>query len=185
MRVLFSLAVVALVVASADARPRRGAGRSVSSCSGASCSAAPSLAAPWQSVAPGCSGGSCAVPSALPTALPDATPAAFASSAAGDGLDEVNAKRAARGLRPFVRDEALTRAAHACAEFRARHGLFGHTTNDFGFLPPGATASAAGCAAYPAHYGWMSCCTYDGYTHGGAAWVTGGDGKRYMHLFVR
>src|SRR5262249_169796 len=37
----------------------------------------------------------------------------------GDGLDEVNAKRAARGLRPFIRDEGLTQAARACAAFRA------------------------------------------------------------------
>jgi hypothetical protein len=31
----------------------------------------------------------------------------------------------------------------------------------------------------------MSCCVYDNYTYGGAAYVTGRDGKRYMHLFVR
>lgn len=103
----------------------------------------------------------------------------------GDGLDEVNAKRAARGLRPFVRDEGLTQAAFACASTRAQQGLFGHTANDFAFVPPGSSASSAGCAAYPASYGWMSCCTYEGYTYGGAAWVTGRDGRRYMHLFVR
>lgn len=119
------------------------------------------------------------------TAPSSAISAAPTGSSVGDGLDEVNAKRAARGLRPFVRDEGLTQAAHACAAFRAQHGLFGHTSNDFGFLPAGSSASAAGCAAYPASYGWMSCCTYDGYTYGGAAWVTGSDGKRYMHLFVR
>jgi hypothetical protein len=107
------------------------------------------------------------------------------SGGAGDGLDEVNAKRAARGLRPFIRDEGLTRAASACAAFRAERGLFGHTSNDFAFLPPGATAASTGCAAYPASYGWMSCCTYEGYTFAGAAWVTGRDGRRYMHLFVR
>jgi hypothetical protein len=104
---------------------------------------------------------------------------------AGDGLDEVNAKRAARGLRPFVRDEGLTMAARACAQFRAANGLFGHTANDFAFVPAGTFASSAGCAAYPASYGWMSCCVYDNYTYGGAAWVTGADGRRYMHLFVR
>jgi len=104
---------------------------------------------------------------------------------AGDGLDEVNAKRASRGLRPFVRDESLVQAARACAQFRANHGLFGHTSNDFSFVPPGSSASSAGCAAYPASYGWMSCCVYDNYTYGGAAYVTGRDGKRYMHLFVR
>jgi hypothetical protein len=108
-----------------------------------------------------------------------------ASTMGGDGLDEVNAKRAARGLRPFLRDPSLTQAAQACAQYRAQYGLFGHTSNDFGFLPPGTSAASAGCAAYPASYGWMSCCTYDNYTYAGAAAVTGRDGRRYMHLFVR
>ena len=107
------------------------------------------------------------------------------SVAVGDGLDEVNAKRAGRGLRPFVRDEGLTQAAQACASFRAERLLFGHTSNDFAFVPAGASAGSAGCAAYPASYGWMSCCTYENYTYAGAAAVTGRDGKRYMHLFVR
>lgn len=115
---------------------------------------------------------------------PSASPAPTGSFV-GDGLDEVNAKRAARGLPPFIRDEGLTQAASACATFRAEHGLFGHTSNDFAFVPPGSSASSAGCAAYPASYGWMSCCTYEGYTYAGAAWVTGRDGRRYMHLFVR
>jgi len=106
-------------------------------------------------------------------------------SAPGDGLDEVNALRAGRGLRPFVRDEGLTAGARACAAARAARGQFGHTANDFAFLPAGASASAAGCAAYPASYGWMSCCVYDAGTTAGAAWVTGGDGRRYMQLFVR
>lgn len=106
------------------------------------------------------------------------------ASAVGDGLDEVNAKHS-RGLRPFVRDEGLTQAAQACASFRADRLLFGHTSNDFAFVPVGASAGSAGCAAYPASYGWMSCCTYENYTYAGAAAVTGRDGKRYMHLFVR
>jgi hypothetical protein len=121
----------------------------------------------------------------VPTEAPVVSPTPFVSAAGGDGLDEVNAKRAARGLRPFLRDEGLTQAAHACAAFRAQRGLFGHTANDFTFVPPGASAASAGCAAYPASYGWMSCCTYENYTYAGAAWVTGADGKRYMHLFVR
>ncbi len=119
-----------------------------------------------------------------PAVVTAADPAAL-SSAPDDGLAEVNAKRAGRGLRPFVRDDGLTQAARACAAFRAERGLFGHTSNDFAFVPPGASASSAGCAAYPASYGWMSCCVYESYTHAGAAWVTGADGRRYMHLFVR
>jgi hypothetical protein len=101
---------------------------------------------------------------------------------AGDGLDEVNAKRAARGLRPYLRDPGLTQAAMACAQYRATYGIFGHTSNDFAF---GGGAASTGCAAYPPSYGWMSCCTYDNYTYAGAAYVTGRDGRRYMHLFVR
>lgn len=103
----------------------------------------------------------------------------------GDGLDEVNAKRAARGLRPFVRDEGLTQAARACAQFRAARGLAGHTSNDFAFVPAGTFATSAGCAACEPGWGWMSCCVYENYTYAGAAWVTGRDGRRYMHLFVR
>jgi hypothetical protein len=113
------------------------------------------------------------------------SPSPEASSWAGDGLDEVNAKRAARGLRPFVRDDGLFHAARACASFRAERRLFGHTSNDFAFVPAGSSAASAGCAAYPASYGWMSCCVYENYTYAGAAWVTGADGQRYMHLFVR
>jgi hypothetical protein len=106
------------------------------------------------------------------------------SITSSSALDEVNAKRVARGLRPFVHDPLLTRAAERCASFRAQHGLFGHTSNDFQFVE-GTSCSAAGCAAYPASYGWLSCCTYDNYTYAGAAYVTGADGKRYMHLYVR
>jgi hypothetical protein len=114
-----------------------------------------------------------------------ATDSATTSAGTGDGLDEVNAQRAARGLRPLVRDDGLTQAAKACAAFRAERGMFGHTSNDFAFLPPGSTAASAGCAAYPASQGWMSCCVYENYTYAGAAYVTGRDGRRYMQLFVR
>jgi uncharacterized protein YkwD len=126
---------------------------------------------------------SAAAPAGFSNAVPATT--GFSNVMAGDGLDEVNAKRAARGLRPYLRDEGLSQAAQACAAFRAQYGLFGHTSNDFGFLPAGTSASSAGCAAYPASNGWMSCCTYDNYTYAGAAWVTGRDGQRYMQLFVR
>lgn len=106
---------------------------------------------------------------------------------AADGMDEVNAARAARGLRPFVRDAGLTAAAEAAANFRAQHRIAGHVTGgqgDFGFLPPGSTASAAGCGALAPSWGWGTCCTYENHRYAGAAVVYGQDGKRYMHLFV-
>jgi hypothetical protein len=105
--------------------------------------------------------------------------------ASTDGLDEVNAVRAARGLRPFVRDNELTRAAAGCADFRAERLIAGHTSNDFTALPSGAYAAATGCAAWTPDWGWGSCCTYENWTYAGAAWTTGRDGRRYMHLFVR
>ncbi len=164
MRVLFALSVVAALASVAEAGWLRNRtvvrSTSVTSCQGASCSAGASVA-PTESVS-----------------------VAIAVSSDAGALAEVNAKRAARGLRPFVHDPLLTAAAERCAAFRAQHGLFGHTQNDFAFLS-GASAIAAGCAAYPAEYGWLSCCTYEGYTYAGAAYVTGRDGKRYMHLFVR
>lgn len=137
-----------------------------------------------------CSGGSCPAPVAFPAAPPAACPGGVCEVAAvsADGTDalaEVNAKRAARGLPPYLPDPALTAAARAAAGARAARGLFGHTVNDFQFLPPGATAAAAGCAAYPDSYGWMSCAVYDRYRFAGAAWVRGADGRRFMHLFVR
>src|SRR5262245_16848094 len=100
-------------------------------------------------------------------------------------LDEVNTARAARGLQPYLLDENLARAASDCAIYRARYRIDGHTSNDFGFLPAGAQARAAGCAAWPVGSGWGSCCTYDNFQYAGAAYCVGPDGKRYMQLFVR
>jgi len=102
-----------------------------------------------------------------------------------DALDEVNAARVARGLRPFLRDDNLTAGALNVAQFRAARLCAGHTSNDFSGLPPGVTASASGCAAWPASMGWGSCCTFENHRYAGAAWCMGRDGKRYMHLFVR
>jgi hypothetical protein len=102
-----------------------------------------------------------------------------------DALDEVNAARAARGLRPFIRDAALTDAAKGAARFRASRRMRGHTSNDFSFIPSGGSATAAGCAAWSPGMGWGSCCTYENYTYAGASWSIGSDGLRYMHLFVR
>jgi hypothetical protein len=102
-----------------------------------------------------------------------------------EALDEVNAVRAARGLAPFAKDEGLTKAALSAARFRAERRIAGHTPNDFGHLPEGSTASAAGCAAWFPDWGWGSCCTYENWRSAGAAYVVGQDGRRYMHLFVR
>jgi hypothetical protein len=120
-------------------------------------------------------------------ATPDIQAAITTPSSPGsaEALDEVNATRAARGLRPYIRDDSLTSAAAACAEFRAARLIAGHTGNDFAALPPGAIATSAGCAAWEPGFGWGACCTYDGYTYAGAAYAIGRDGRRYMHLFVR
>lgn len=142
----------------------------------------------------GCPDGKCnlrSVSSVPPMTLPATVTghaAGAATTAGDDALAEVNAKRAAKGLRPYLRDEGLTVAARAAAAFRAARLMFGHTTGgrgDFQFLPPGVHAASAGCAAYPPSFGWMSCDVYDNYTYAGAAWVMGRDGKRYCHIFVR
>lgn len=111
--------------------------------------------------------------------------AIHAESQATEALDEVNAIRKANGLAPYVRDDGLTQAAARCAAARAAGLCFGHTSNDFAYLPSGVAADAAGCAAYEPSHGWLSCAIFDDYRFGGAAFVTGRDGKRYMHLFVR
>lgn len=100
-------------------------------------------------------------------------------------LAEVNQARAQRGLRPFILDRNLARGALACAIQRARYRISGHTPNDFAYLPPGVSAAAGGCAAWPQSMGWGACCTYDNYRYAGAAWAIGPDGRRYMQLFVR
>lgn len=179
MRLIAVLALVALSAAVADAGPlRRGRAATyqqqsyryeASSCATGSCPAPASFAP-----AANCPGGVCPLPAA-----------AGAGDGAEDALAQVNAQRAARGLRPYLRDEGLFQAARGAAAFRARHRLFGHTSSDFAFLPPGVSAAAAGCAAYPQSYGFMACAVYENYTFAGAAWVPGGDGKMYCHLFVR
>ena len=107
------------------------------------------------------------------------------ASADTEALGEVNAVRAERGLKPFIYDHELYRAAAGCADFRAERLIAGHTANDFAALPSGAAATAAGCAAWEPSWGWGACCTYDNYTYAGAAYTLGRDGRRYMHLFVR
>jgi hypothetical protein len=103
---------------------------------------------------------------------------------ATDALDEVNAARQRAGLRPFVRDDGLAVAALSAARYRASRLIAGHV-NDFEHLPAGCSASAAGCAAWEPSLGWGSCTTYESYTHAGAAYAIGKDGRRFMHIFVR
>jgi hypothetical protein len=105
--------------------------------------------------------------------------------AGNEALEEVNAARAARGLRPFIKDPDLTAGAINVADFRAARLMAGHTSNDFNGLPVGTTATSAGCAAWEPSFGWGACCTYDNYRYAGAAWALGRDGRRYMQLFVR
>ena len=124
-------------------------------------------------------------PSAPVSSSPTTTNSATATGS-DDALNEVNAARAQRGLKPFLPDPLLNQAAQACAKQRGARLINGHLPeSDFKYLPAGANASAAGCGALEPSWGWGTCCTYDNYTYAGAAWVMGADGKRYMHLFVR
>jgi len=102
-----------------------------------------------------------------------------------NALAEVNEYRAKRGLPPFQHDPQLTEAALTAAQARANHLWAGHLQSDFACLPAGAHADSAGCGALDDSWGWATCCMDDNYSHAGAAWVRGSDGKRYMHLFVR
>ncbi len=108
--------------------------------------------------------------------------AAFAR--ADDAIDAANAARAQRGLPAFVRDDGLTAAAEAAASYRASYGITGHTGNDFQFLPAGASAPCAGCAAWPDGMGFGSCALYESWTYAGAATVRGRNGLLFHHLFV-
>src|SRR5438552_14610123 len=81
------------------------------------------------------------------------------SWAGDDALAEVNAARAARGLKPFIKDADLTAGAINVADFRAARLMAGHTGNDFAGLPAGCKATSAGCAAWEPSWGWGACCT--------------------------
>lgn len=124
----------------------------------------------------------------VPAVQPAVQVAVATVNGSDDALDEVNARRASRGLRPFVKDPGLTQAAATCAKIRAASFIDGHLSggmSDFSHLPAGVSASAAGCGALEPSWGWGTCCMDDNYTYAGAAWVMGANGKRYMHLFVR
>lgn len=122
-----------------------------------------------------------AVPFEVSDGGQEATAADVEIGASVEALDEVNATRASRGLRPFLRDDQLTDAAKRLAAVRAQRRIAGHY-NDFFYGP---SASAAGCGALEPSWGWGTCCTYESWTYAGAAYAVGNDGRRYMHLFVR
>lgn len=108
--------------------------------------------------------------------------------AAEPALAQVNAQRAARGLPPYREDPSLTAAAMAAADYRAAYRIAGHVgggMGDFAFLPPGATADAAGCGALEPSWGFAACCVYESYQYAGAARVMGADGRFYNHIFVK
>lgn len=173
MRVVMMFLLVCLTFeASADAAPRRGRyRRSTGNSTVSQAAPQPVRQATWVESA---------------TSAPAVVQGAgVVENGANDALAEVNAARARRGLRPFQHDPLLTQAAQACARARASRRIAGHLSNDFAYLPAGATAKAAGCGALEPSWGWGTCCTYDNYTYAGAAMVMGADGKRYMHLFVR
>lgn len=137
-----------------------------------------------------CSGGQCSTVQGTGQVTSVASPAPAPTSATtathcAEALDEVNATRAKRGLKPFVHDPLLSQGAYACAKARAASHIHGHLPSDFAYLPSGASAKAAGCGALDTSWGWGTCCTYENYTYAGAAWVMGSDGRRYMHLFCR
>jgi len=185
--ILAALAVV-LTAASADAQliRRRASASSratyTQTPAGSSYSVSTSYRGPAELAAP-------ALAAVAPPAAGELAAGCFGVPGAVDALDEVNRKRAAHGLYPYQRDDALTVGAARTAYERARRLMFGHFTGgmgDFQFLPPGATCAATGCAAYPDALGWMSCeDTGRTYRYAGAAWVRGADGRRYMHAFFR
>lgn len=102
-----------------------------------------------------------------------------------DAIDEVNAARRFWGLRPFIRDEGLTRGAKGLAKYRAERLIRGHTHDDYAALPAGCRADASGCGACATWWGWYCCLTEDSARYAGCAWCWGSDGKRYQAIFVR
>lgn len=179
---IMMIAVVSLIMASdVQAQWRRGRWQQGSSCQNGNC----------QIVQGGASQQATVYTEPIPAPPIGSTPKAkVTGSRSDDALDEVNAARAARGLRPYVNDPVLNEGARKCAEWRAVRLCSGHCSlphGDFTLLPSvyPVGSCAGGCAAWPPSLGWGACATYDNYTYCGAAWVMGSDGQRYMHLFVR
>lgn len=191
-------ALFAVIVLASDThagRPRWSGGGCANgqcgTCPGGNCGVPVATPAPvaTQPAAPiDCPNGNCAASVPATPTTPKPVTAAKPIEPATDPLAQVNARRAAAGLRPYQHDPALTTAAKAAATYRARYRIKGHVIGgmgDFQFLPPGTQATAAGCAAWPPADGFGSCAMYDSYTFAGAASVQGEDGLVYHHLFVR
>lgn len=117
----------------------------------------------------------------LPAQATDADIAVAMQPPGADALDMVNAQRAQRGLRPYLRDPALTQHAYACAKIRAERRIFGHLNGELS----GVNASCSGCAGNEPSWGFMACDLYANWTYCGAAYVMGSDGKMYCHAFYR
>lgn len=171
-----------------------GTAEASSSCSGSSCSTGVVAQVGVVCTPSGCTAaapvcndpnGNCAA--GVPAA-PKPTTSAKPIAPATDPLAQVNARRAARGLRPYVQDPGLTQAATAAVQYRARLRIRGHVQGgmgDFQFLPAGATATAAGADWYGATAEFATCAMTDNYTFAGAASAVGPDGEWYHQLFVR
>lgn len=198
------LVALVLLVSDADAGRRGWAsgGCSGGSCAGGNCSAMPAAPMPVNN----CPGGNCPAPSAgviapavdcpngncaasVPaTPKPVTAAKSIAPATVGDPLAQVNARRAAAGLRPYVLDPGLQHAATACVQYRARLRIRGHVIGgmgDFQFVPAGTQASAAGADGPGATAEFATCAMYDGYTAAGAASAQDANGNWYHQLFVR
>lgn len=139
-----------------------------------------SYSASSQSTSSSCADGSCSRSMTTTETMSETT-----ITTGEDALDQVNAARARRGLRPYIRDENLFRGALSCARARAANLIRGHTQNDFAYLPPGTSARAGGAGGLEPSWGFQACTVFDNYTYAGAAWVRGRDGRMYSQIFVR
>lgn len=202
-----TLIVAALVAFNVQAGPPRFRGyswkipRSSGGCQSGQCAIGPAC------LSPTCYGGaSCTSCGPNGTPCPNGTclngqcacvqmapvPVTASAPMAGDALDQVNAKRARLGLRPFIRDEGLTQGAVACAKFRAAHHHHGHWMvggGDFSFLPPGVQMAAGGAEA-PGWWNhdpaWLTCCDDESqWTYAGAGVAQDETGAYYQSLFVK
>lgn len=103
-----------------------------------------------------------------------------------NAIQRLNYQRAQQGLYAYQSDAKLLTGALAVVRYRAANRIHGHSRNDFSFLPAGANAPIAGCAAWPLGSGFGACGSYGRrYRYCGAAWCIGTDGLVYCHAFYR